>query len=246
MKEKFSISDAFKSLSLTKNKEELKEEKFDIRDDKDLKKATDLINANEKAEKEQQLNIDADNKETLKDLYNDKEDNKEDLDKDSLDNLEEPEESTEDGEYDENQLPNTNNNFKIEDLEFNENYFNILINKYLKENYLNVANFSTTRCGLDVKNNIMSVNGIIKFNDNKVNTTKFIFEQIDNLIEKNKDNISFKGFNKTFSPCNDSFILQSKIIDNNLICEKLLYNYNVKNDKLQESIKVVGKVSLKD
>ena len=120
-----------------------------------------------------------------------------------------------------------------------ETKFNKLVNKYVKNIYENVEDYTTTSGSVDDDNNKLVIEGVITYKSGKTANTKFMFESISMTKDQT---IKFKGLNETFIKAKKPFTLVATVKDNTLNCEALNYNYTVKvNEELK---KVKGKVNL--
>ncbi len=148
--------------------------------------------------------------------------------------IEEPEDKEENKEV-ETEEEKQENNFAFEGLD--EQRFDSLVNKYIHNVYENVQDYKTTDGELNEKENKFIVEGLITYKNGKTLKTKFVFEAVkDAKTNKNK----FKGLNETFTKAKRPFTLVASIKDDNLVCEQLSYNYDVKVSN--ENKKVKGKV----
>ena len=135
----------------------------------------------------------------------------------------------------------------VEILKFNEKRFDNMINQYLNEVYDNIDSYRTTDGTVDDESNKILIEGIIKFKSGKETDTKFLFEA------KNIDvngRIKFVGLNESFSKSKFAFSLQGAVINNQLFCTRLDYDYRPLITSLNESakdsmIRVTGKIAYK-
>lgn len=135
----------------------------------------------------------------------------------------------------------------IEISKFNEKRFDNMINQYLNEVYDNIDSYRTTDGTVDDESNKILIEGIIKFKSGKETDTKFLFEA------KNIDingRIKFVGLNESFSKSKFAFSLQGAVINNQLFCTRLDYDYRPLITSLNESakdsmIRVTGKIAYK-
>ena len=135
----------------------------------------------------------------------------------------------------------------IEISKFNEKRFDNMINQYLNEVYDNIDSYRTTDGTVDDESNKILIEGIIKFKSGKETDTKFLFEA------KNIDvngRIKFVGLNESFSKSKFAFSLQGAVINNQLFCTRLDYDYRPLITSLNESakdsmIRVTGKSAYK-
>ena len=125
--------------------------------------------------------------------------------------------------------------------------FDNMINQYLNEVYDNIDSYRTTDGTVDDESNKILIEGIIKFKSGKETNTKFLFEA------KNIDvngRIKFVGLNESFSKSKSAFSLQGAVINNQLFCTRLDYDYRPLITSLNESakdsmIRVTGKIAYK-
>ena len=59
---------------------------------------------------------------------------------------------------------------------FDEDRFDKLVTRYLKETYSNVKSYKTTKAGLNDSTNKVVMEGMITFKSEKTKPTKFVFE----------------------------------------------------------------------
>ena len=122
---------------------------------------------------------------------------------------------------------------------FDDEKFNTLVTKYLKEVYENVDSFETKDASFDEEKVILE--GVIKYTSEKTRDVKFVFEQ----ISKTKGNkIRLSGINEDLANDKNAFSMIASVKDNALICETFSYNYKVKLD--EEETLVRGRTSLKE
>lgn len=115
----------------------------------------------------------------------------------------------------------------VEAKELDEGKFDMLITKYLRENYSNVSGYETTSGSIDENENKVVLEGKIKFNSGKERATKFIFEAKE-ITKKGK--IKLFGLNETFSN-KKAFGLTCELSGTKLLSESLTYRYS-ENDKV--------------
>ena len=107
-------------------------------------------------------------------------------------------------------------------LDFDEEKFESLVNKYCNKVYENVDNFKLDK-GYTQDGNII-LEGKLTYKSGKFITSKFVFEK-----KETKDNrVKYVGLNETFSNSKRAFTLQTKIDNNKILSESLTYNYQVK------------------
>ena len=135
----------------------------------------------------------------------------------------------------------------IEISKFDEKRFDNMINQYLNEVYDNIDFYKTTDGTVDDQSNKILIEGIIKFKSGKEADTKFLFEARN--IDVN-GRIKFVGLNESFSKSKSAFSLQGAVINNQLFCTRLDYDYRPLITSLNESakdsmIRVNGKIAYK-
>lgn len=130
--------------------------------------------------------------------------------------------------------------FVVEDID--ETRFDRLINQYLVSTYNNVEGYATTNGKVDNDNNILVLEGKIKYKSGKEKATSFVFEAKSST---KGGRIRFAGINETFTKSRNAFSLYGRISkDGCLRCESMHYSYGVK--VLDESKLVKGKVEIKE
>lgn len=130
--------------------------------------------------------------------------------------------------------------FVVEDID--ETRFDKLINQYLVSTYNNVEGYATTNGKVDNDNNILVLEGKIKYKSGKEKATSFVFEAKSST---KGGRIRFAGINETFTKSRNAFSLYGRISkDGCLRCESMRYSYGVK--VLDESKLVKGKVEIKE
>ena len=117
---------------------------------------------------------------------------------------------------------------------FDEESFDDLAERYLKETYENVETYKTSDISYDKKSKSIIIEGIINFKNSKKGKTSFIFENLH--VTPNKK-IILKGSNKSINENLGIFNLKLAKKGNKLITERFLCNYIAKNE-LNESIEV--------
>lgn len=117
----------------------------------------------------------------------------------------------------------------------NESSFNSLITKYLRSNYSNINYFELTSGDIDSNSNTIMLEGIINFKSGKKSKTQFVFES--KSINK-KGIVELVGLNETFSKSKNAFKLICSIVNEDLQCHKLYYDYKV--EQMNESFQVKG------
>ena len=126
----------------------------------------------------------------------------------------------------------------VEPEEFDEESFDGLGESYLRRCYENVSGFKTT--GVRIKENMLTVEGIINFKSGAKKKTNFIFESKN---VKNKK-LVFEGSNGQIAPNKKSFKLTCGFKDKKLLPESLSYKYSQKN-AVNESVTLKGRVKVK-
>lgn len=142
-------------------------------------------------------------------------------------------EETEETEVEENPEEAEELNFD----EIQEESFNRLTERYLRNVYSNVDSFKLTDAELN--GNQIKLEGVIKFNSGKEKKTQFIFEKVANQGSIAKNKVRFIGLNETFTNKKNAFVLKCDVEDNKLVSESLRYNYQAKTSNLNEGIKIV-------
>ncbi len=104
---------------------------------------------------------------------------------------------------------------------------------YLKRVYENVRAYKVT--GVKSTGNKLIVEGKIKFSNNNIKNTNFIFEA---HTADNKGNVTFKGHNEVTGA--NGLTLHGRMKNKTLIPESLSYNYRALNEG--KSVKVLGSV----
>lgn len=112
---------------------------------------------------------------------------------------------------------------EIED--FDEESFDELEEKYLKNIYENVTAYKTIKGSVDGDKIILE--GIITFNSGKQKKTTSIFES-HSITKRGK--IKLLGENKNITTNKKAFIITGSLDGNKLITESLTYNYGVKDE----------------
>lgn len=118
--------------------------------------------------------------------------------------------------------------------------FDNLVEKYLREVYDNIDNYTTTNTQVFDDESKLVLEGVIKFKSGKAHSTKFIFEA--NEITKHKL-IKFKGINETFSKSKRAFTLHAQLNESTLVSKHLTYDYLAKSLNESKSTKIYGRVS---
>jgi hypothetical protein len=115
--------------------------------------------------------------------------------------------------------------------DFDEKEFNKLTENYLTTVYSNVKSFETTSCSLD--NNMLIVEGVIKFASGKTKNTTFTYETKRALGKY----IVLEGLNADFAS-EKAFTLNCKVdTENCLIVESLNYKYTINNTLVEGLLK---------
>lgn len=117
---------------------------------------------------------------------------------------------------------------------FDEESFDDLAERYLKETYENVETYKTSNISYNRKSKSIIIEGIINFKNSKKGKTSFIFENLH--VTPNKK-VILKGSNKSINESLGIFNLKLAKKGNKLITERFLCNYIAKNE-LNESIEV--------
>lgn len=137
--------------------------------------------------------------------------------------------------------PETEDKFKYQDIEideFDENDFDELGEKYLRNVYENVASYKTLSGSTN--GNKIKLEGLITFKSGKKAKTNFVFES--HILTKN-GKLKFLGENKQFAKSKQSFILTGRADGSKLMVESLTYNYRAQDGKTNTSKRVYGTVS---
>ena len=121
--------------------------------------------------------------------------------------------------------------------EFEEDDFDQLGEKYMREVYDNVKSFKTS--SVKSNKNTLKLEGVITFKSGKKANTNFIFEA--STVSK-KGKVKFLGENKQFAKGRKSFTLTGSMNGNKLMMESLTYNYKAKDPKTNESKRLYGTV----
>lgn len=150
-----------------------------------------------------------------------------------IEDAQQPEEETEVETEEEN--PEDEEEFEFDEIQ--EESFKRITESYLKKVYSNVRSFKINN--IDVNENLLRIDGTIRFNSGKKKDTAFVFESA-----KNKDTIAktkkrFVGLNETFTDKKDAFVLNTVINNKKFIAESLSYDYPAKTKDLNESVKTV-------
>lgn len=148
---------------------------------------------------------------------------------------EEPEENAEEPTETEEENPEDEEEFEFDEIQ--EESFKRITESYLKKVYSNVRSFKINN--IDVNENLLRIDGTIRFNSGKKKDTAFVFESA-----KNKDTIAktkkrFVGLNETFTDKKDAFVLNTVVNNKKFIAESLSYDYPAKTKDLNESVKTV-------
>lgn len=122
-----------------------------------------------------------------------------------------------------------------EGFSFDKSSLGLLIEKYLKNVYENINSFNLLNIK-PTKTNLI-VEGLIKFKDSKLMSTKFSFNEMRH--GKNFKKVSFYGLNEQFSNKN-AFILttESNKNDNKLYSSCLSYNYSINESLVSGRVKL--------
>lgn len=130
--------------------------------------------------------------------------------------------------------------FMVEDID--ESRFDKLVNQYLVSTYNNVESYKTTSGKVDNANNIIVLEGTIKYKSGKEKATTFMFEAKSST--KN-GRLRFVGVNETLAKSRNAFSLFGRISKSGCLrCESMHYSYGVK--VLNENKLVKGKVEIKE
>ena len=130
--------------------------------------------------------------------------------------------------------------FMVEDID--ESRFDKLINQYLISTYNNVESYTTTSGKVDNANNIIVLEGTIKYKSGKEKATSFVFEAKSST--KN-GRLRFVGVNETFTKSRNAFSLYGRVSKGGCLrCESMHYSYGVK--VLNENKSIKGKVEIKE
>lgn len=122
---------------------------------------------------------------------------------------------------------------------FDDERFNTLVTKYLKEVYSNVDSFETKDGSFE--DNKVVLEGTIKYTNDKTKDVKFIFEN----ISKTKGNkYRLVGTNEGLTKDKDAFSVICATKNNALICESFIYNYKVNLN--EEETLIRGRTSLRE
>lgn len=122
-----------------------------------------------------------------------------------------------------------------------EERFDKLVNQYLSATYSNVESYQTTDGKVDNKNNIVVLEGSIKYKSGKEKQTTFVFEAKSST--KN-GRLRFVGMNESFAKTRNAFSLYGRVSKSGCLkSESLHYSYGVKS--LGESLEVKGKAEIK-
>ena len=148
---------------------------------------------------------------------------------------EEPEENAEEPAETEEENPEDEEEFEFDEIQ--EESFKRITESYLKKVYSNVRSFKINN--LDVNENLLKIDGTIRFNSGKKKDTSFVFESAknENTIAKSKKR--FVGLNETFTDKKDAFVLNTVVNNKKFIAESLSYDYPAKTKDLNESVKIV-------
>lgn len=111
---------------------------------------------------------------------------------------------------------------------FDEEKFDRLVKKYLKETYSNVDSYRTIGGGVIDETNQLVIEGIIKFNSGKEKDTKFVFEAKE---FNKKGQLKLVGINEMFSN-KRAFTLVGNLDNNKLLSESLAYHYTIGDKKV--------------
>ena len=148
---------------------------------------------------------------------------------------EEPEETAEEPTETEEENPEDEEEFEFDEIQ--EESFKRITESYLKKVYSNVRSFKINN--LDVNENLLKIDGTIRFNSGNKKDTTFVFESVknENTIAKSKKR--FVGLNETFTDKKDAFVLDTAVNNKKFIAESLSYDYPAKTKDLNESVKTV-------
>ena len=112
---------------------------------------------------------------------------------------------------------------------FDEDKFDKLVTRYLKETYFNVKSYKTTAAGLNDAANKVVMEGLVTFKSGKTKPTKFVFEAKELNAKKQ---LKLVGINEMFST-SKAFTLVGTVENNKLLSESLSYRYNVGDKKVR-------------
>ena len=123
--------------------------------------------------------------------------------------------------------------------DFDDASFNDLTESYLRKVYENVKTFKTT--SIKDSGNKLVVEGIIKFKNNKVKASQFVFTEAN---EMKSGKVVLEGYNKTFSKEPKSFKVKGSLKNNRYVAEAMNYRYTARNlnEGKVERTKVQGRV----
>jgi hypothetical protein len=115
--------------------------------------------------------------------------------------------------------------------EFDEESFDDLNERYLKNIYENVKSYKTT----SIKqrgNNKLFIEGLISFKSGKKAKTNYVFEA-HSISKDNK--LKFYGMNEQFAKGSKAFALRGALNGNKFMCESLTCKYTAKDGKTGET-----------
>lgn len=112
---------------------------------------------------------------------------------------------------------------------FDEDRFDRLITRYLKETYSNVKSYKTVKAGLNDESNKVIMEGLITFKSEKQKPTTFVFEAKEMTAKKQ---LKLVGINETFSN-NKAFTLLGTVDNKKLLSESLSYRYEAEGKKVR-------------
>ena len=129
---------------------------------------------------------------------------------------------------------NSDGSIDVNIADVDENLFEGLINKFLKEVYENVDKFKLTEGSIDDEHGTIKLEGTILFKSGKSKNTTFLFENAG--MSKN-GKIRFNGLNETFSKSNKAFRLTTSLKEGKLLSESLIYEFGADAKKIYGRVK---------
>lgn len=126
-------------------------------------------------------------------------------------------------------LPEEKKEEEIKLESFDEDKFDRLVTRYLKETYSNVKSYKTVKAGLNDGANKVVMEGMITFKSEKQKPTKFVFEAKELNAKKQ---LKLVGINEMFS-AGKAFTLLGTVDNNKLLSESLSYRYDVNGKKVR-------------
>lgn len=128
--------------------------------------------------------------------------------------------------------PETEDKFKEVDVdEFDEESFDDLNERYLRNIYENVKSYKTTQVKQKGSNKIV-IEGLIDFKSGKKAKTNYVFEA-HSISKDNK--LKFYGMNEQFARGSKAFALRGALNGNKFICESLTCKYTAKDGRTGET-----------